>query len=128
MKKPEEIVAERWAALEPVAQKCATERLNSIPSILIHLRPLWKKLLMAPRMIALQTAISWRYRPRAALIVQCWFALKWGVKWTIIFLANVRGEVSLLAFGTQACSAGDVPKVPKGQGLPRPPRSAIFFS
>ena len=34
---------------------------------------------------------------------------------------NVRGEVSLLAFGTKACSAGDVPKVPKGQGLAPPP-------
>ena len=46
----------------------------------------------------------------------------------MIFLANVRGEVSLLAFGTKACSAGDVPKVPQGQGLTPPPRSAYTVS
>jgi len=34
-----------------------------------------------------------------------------------IFLANVRDEVSLLASGTKACSAGDVPEVPQAQGL-----------
>jgi hypothetical protein len=44
-----------------------------------------------------------------------------------IISANVRGEVSLLAFGTKACSAGDVPKVLKGQGLAPPPRSAYIF-
>lgn len=31
--------------------------------------------------------------------------------------ANVPDEVSLPASGTQACSAGDVPEVPKAQGL-----------
>ena len=31
--------------------------------------------------------------------------------------ANVPDQVSLLAFGAKACLAGDVPKVPKGQGL-----------
>jgi len=41
-------------------------------------------------------------------------------------MPNVRGEVSLLAFGTKACSAGDVPKVPKGQGLAPPPRWAFL--
>ena len=51
---------------------------------------------------------------------------KMGCRRSHIFLANVRGEVSLLAFGTKACPAGDVPKVPKGQGLARPLRSAYF--
>jgi hypothetical protein len=31
--------------------------------------------------------------------------------------SNVRDEVSLLASGTKACSAGDVPEVPQAQGL-----------
>jgi hypothetical protein len=35
----------------------------------------------------------------------------------LIGLPNVPDEVSLLASGTKACSAGDVPEVPKGQGL-----------
>lgn len=39
----------------------------------------------------------------------------------VILLQNVRGEVSLLAFGTKARPAGDVPKVPQGQGLAPPP-------
>jgi len=30
-----------------------------------------------------------------------------------IFLPNVRHHRTPLAFGTQACSAGDVPKVPQ---------------
>jgi len=34
-----------------------------------------------------------------------------------IFSANVPDEVSLLASGTKACSAGDVPEVPQAQGL-----------
>jgi len=45
-----------------------------------------------------------------------------GVINEIYLFPNVRGEVSLLAFGTKACPAGDVPKVPKGQGLTPPPR------
>ena len=44
-----------------------------------------------------------------------------------ICLANVPGQVSLLASGTQACSAGDVPEVPKAQGLAAPARSAILL-
>ena len=40
----------------------------------------------------------------------------------LYFSANVRDDLPPLAFGTQACSAGDVPKVPKGQGLAPPPR------
>ena len=30
-----------------------------------------------------------------------------------VFLANVPSDLSLLASGIRACSAGDVPKVPK---------------
>jgi len=44
---------------------------------------------------------------------QKWFVLV--ARILFIFLANVRGEVALLAFGIKACFAGDVPKVPKGQ-------------
>jgi len=40
----------------------------------------------------------------------------------IILWANVRGEVSPLAFGIRACSAGEMPKVPKAWGLAPPPR------
>jgi len=41
--------------------------------------------------------------------------------------ANVPDELSLLASGTKACSAGDVPEVPKGQGLAPSACSADFF-
>ena len=44
-----------------------------------------------------------------------------------ILSANVPDQVSLLAFGTKACSAGDVPKVPKGQGLAASARSAFYL-
>lgn len=45
-----------------------------------------------------------------------------------IIPANVPDEVSLLASGTQACSAGDVPEVPKGQGLAPSACSAFSFT
>jgi hypothetical protein len=43
-----------------------------------------------------------------------------------ILSANVPDEVSLLASGTKACSAGDVPEVPQAQGLTPSARSAYF--
>ena len=42
------------------------------------------------------------------------------------FLANVRDDLPPLAFGTKACSAGDVPKVPKAWWLGRSLRSPFF--
>ena len=44
-----------------------------------------------------------------------------------LLFANVRDEVSLLASGTKACSAGDVPEVPKAQGLTPSACSAYSF-
>lgn len=41
---------------------------------------------------------------------------------------NVPDEVSLLASGTKACSAGDVPEVPKGQGLAPSACSAYSYT
>ena len=46
----------------------------------------------------------------------------------VIILANVRGQVSPLAFGADPASAGCVTKVPKAWGLTAPPRSAYFCS
>jgi len=46
----------------------------------------------------------------------------------IIFLSNVPDELSLLASGTKACSAGDVPEVPQAQGLAPSARSAFLLS
>ena len=43
------------------------------------------------------------------------------------FVSNVPGQVSLLASGTKAYSAGDVPEVPKAQGLTAPARSAYIL-
>jgi len=42
------------------------------------------------------------------------------------FLANVQGHLPPLAFGTKACPAGDVPKVPKAWWLGEP--SCSHFS
>ena len=44
-----------------------------------------------------------------------------------IILLNVRCQVSPPASGTQACTAGDVPEVPKAWGLAARPCSAILF-
>ena len=44
------------------------------------------------------------------------------------FWSNVPDQVSLLAFGTKACLAGDVPKVPQGQGLTASVCSRLFRS
>jgi hypothetical protein len=41
---------------------------------------------------------------------------------------NVPDELSLLASGTKACSAGDVPEVPKAQGLAPSARWAFIFA
>jgi len=40
----------------------------------------------------------------------------------IVGLPNVPGQVSPLAFGIRACSAGEMPKVPKAWGLTAPAR------
>jgi hypothetical protein len=57
----------------------------------------------------------------------------WGLRiiagWSsgeIYLLPNVRGEVSLLAFGAEGAQAASVTKVPQGQGLTRPLRSHCF--
>ena len=42
--------------------------------------------------------------------------------WNIHSSANVPDDLLPLAFGTKACSAGDVPKVPKAWELGGPPR------
>jgi len=34
-----------------------------------------------------------------------------------LLLPNVPSDLSLLASGIRACSAGEMPEVPKGQGL-----------
>jgi len=44
------------------------------------------------------------------------------------FKPNVPDELSLLASGTKACSAGDVPEVPQAQGLAPSARSAFLLS
>ena len=36
-----------------------------------------------------------------------------------IYFANVRDDLPPLAFGIRACSAGEMPKVPKAWGLGR---------
>ena len=36
-----------------------------------------------------------------------------------VFLLNVSSDLSLLAYGIRACSAGEMPEVPKAQGLGR---------
>ena len=41
------------------------------------------------------------------------------VECDVILLPNVPDEVSLLAYGIQACPAGEMPEVPKGQGFGR---------
>jgi len=43
------------------------------------------------------------------------------------FLPNVPSDLSLLASGIRACSAGEMPEVPKAQGLGRLAHSAILF-
>ena len=52
-------------------------------------------------------------------------------RWRFICFANVPSDLSLLAFGIpparEAELAGGMPKVPKGQGLGRLARSAVFF-
>jgi hypothetical protein len=48
--------------------------------------------------------------------------------WSHIFLANVPGQVSPLAFGADPVSAGSVTKVPKAWGLTAPARSAYLFA
>jgi len=45
-----------------------------------------------------------------------------------MFVPNVPDELSLLASGTKACSAGDVPEVPQAQGLAPSARSAFLLS
>gem|GEM_PF-4183211 len=41
------------------------------------------------------------------------------LRMTYIILPNVPSDLSLLASGIRACSAGEMPEVPKGQGLGR---------
>jgi len=51
---------------------------------------------------------------------------KWTIAGDIFSLANVRRQVSPLAFGADPASAGCVTKVPKAWGLTAPPCSHIF--
>ena len=54
--------------------------------------------------------------------------IKPSVSWRVIYLLpNVPSDLSLLASGIRACSAGEMPEVPKGQGLGRLVRSGIFY-
>lgn len=65
---------------------------------------------------------------KTAFLIICGFSVPWSLFIAVYFLlSNVRGEVSLLAFGIRGCSAAEMPKVPKGQGLPRPLRWAFSF-
>ncbi|MFA7346102.1 MAG: hypothetical protein WC003_17530, partial [Terrimicrobiaceae bacterium] len=48
------------------------------------------------------------------------------IKQAHILLPNVRCHLPPLAFGTKACSAGDVPKVPKAWWLGAQPCSHYF--
>jgi hypothetical protein len=52
---------------------------------------------------------------------------KKAVRRRFILFANVPDEVSLLASGTKACSAGDVPEVPQAQGLTPSVCSALLI-